>query len=717
MIAAGPHTELGLSSQNGGCLDSGESPLLLKPQESLTPTSQLGGVSLLGGELNRLSIQSLGEHERGDGAEVCKEQEAQRLAEPNGSAAAAACGKAGRKEAGTARLEWALSPRQHNGKLENSKGCKRASVPQEFDPSKENVQQKQTLQKAAMQPATCPFSGEQDGKRRSPQKVLDAVVGNLQQRSAGHMPAAPAGCGFHYRPVAKEQDPPSSPTFDRELHELLDAAPDGIVIMKLDGRIELANLQLRTSFGYEEKELLGQEIEILIPERSHTYHRAKRQEYVQSPQNRPMGEGTELSGRRKNGTELPVEISLSPLKFKDRRYVIAIVRDITSRKITESALTASQAKSQFLSNMSHEIRTPLNGVIGMAELLQLTPLDAQQEEYVRAIQRSSESLLLLINDILDVTKIEAGKYEIRPAPCDLATLLEDVRSYLAAVLATDPDRDVTFEVQSVGPFPVVADKNRLRQVLFNLASNAVKFTRAGCIRVTMEVLAETPESARVKIAVSDTGIGIKKSDWGRIFRTFSQLDSADNREYSGTGLGLVICKSLVEMMGGEIGFESAAGRGSTFWFTSLASRDPKALKPAREADEPERVGAPPRGRGLEILVVEDNAINLKIITKMLEGMNMHVDVAINGIQGVEAAKRKEYDLIFMDLNMPKMDGYQTTREVRKSGAECPIIAFTASVFEEDVVRCIEAGMDDHLGKPMTTLALKAILNKWLPKSP
>eukprot|EP00243_Klebsormidium_subtile_P007359 TRINITY_DN3263_c0_g1_i1.p2 TRINITY_DN3263_c0_g1~~TRINITY_DN3263_c0_g1_i1.p2 ORF type:complete len:285 (+),score=64.59 TRINITY_DN3263_c0_g1_i1:559-1413(+) len=284
MIAPGPYPELGLSSQTGGCHDSEELPQLLKPQESLTPTSQLGGVSVLGRELNRLSIESLGANERGDVAGVCEELNSNPPSDPtveaSGNATPAACVPTGRKEAGTARLERALSPRQHNAKLENGKGDKRVNVPQVFDPSKENLHQKQAFPKAAMQPATCPFAGEHDGKRRTPQKVLDAVVDNLQQRSAGQKPAAPVGCGFHHRPSAREQDAPAcdtAPTFDRELHELLDAAPDGIVIMELDGRIALGNLQLRTSFGYEETELLGQEIEILIPERSHVYHRAKRQ--------------------------------------------------------------------------------------------------------------------------------------------------------------------------------------------------------------------------------------------------------------------------------------------------------------------------------------------------------------------------------------------------------------------------------------------------------
>jgi PAS domain S-box-containing protein len=338
--------------------------------------------------------------------------------------------------------------------------------------------------------------------------------------------------------------PQPKPTFDRDIHQLLDAAPDGVVIIDTYGKIALANLQLLASFGYAEEELLGKEIEIIIPLHSHAHHRVMRHMYLQRPQARPMGEGIEILGQRKDGTELPVEVSLSPLKFRGGEYVKAVVRDIRIRKLTETALSASQAKSQFLSNMNHEIRTPLNGIIGMSELLRLTLLDEQQEEYVTAIQHSSESLLLLINDILDVTKIEAGKYEIHPAVCNLSSLLEDVRSYLTAVLANDFDRNVSFEVEVVGPIWVLADKNRLRQVLFNLASNAVKFTHTGSVRVSMEVLTDTPTTLKFKMLVADTGIGIRQSDWTKIFRTFSQLVSKEVIPVDLLNCKLVTCGSL-----------------------------------------------------------------------------------------------------------------------------------------------------------------------------
>jgi PAS domain S-box-containing protein len=323
----------------------------------------------------------------------------------------------------------------------------------------------------------------------------------------------------HFFGFLQETIAPPTPNFDRDVHQLLDAAPDGMVIIDTYGKIALANLQLLASFYYVEKELIGENIEIIFPPRSqHHHHRVMRHVCMQYPQKMSMGEGIELLGRCKDGTKLPVEVSLSPLRFKDSQYVMAIVRDIRSRKLTETALSVSQAKSQSLSNMNHKIRTELNGIVGMSELLLLTLLDEQQEGYVTAIQRSSESLLLLINDILDVAKIE-GMYEIRLAACNLLTLLEDVRSYLTANLASE--QNVSFEVETEGPIWVLADKSLLRQVLFNLASNAVKFTHTGSIKVSMEVLTDTSSKIEFKMLVADTGVGIRQLDQTKILQQVS----------------------------------------------------------------------------------------------------------------------------------------------------------------------------------------------------
>jgi signal transduction histidine kinase/DNA-binding NarL/FixJ family response regulator/HPt (histidine-containing phosphotransfer) domain-containing protein len=403
--------------------------------------------------------------------------------------------------------------------------------------------------------------------------------------------------------------------------------------------------------------------------------------------------------------------------------ILGGLRDISARKAIEAEAVAArlqaeqamEAQSQFLATMSHELRTPLNSVLGFTGLiLNRKDLATDVRRQLGLIETAGVSLLTVVNDILDFSKIEEGKLDLSPVEFSLAALVADSVSIIRGT-ASKSNLDVRIAIDPEIAPRLVGDDARLRQILLNLLNNAVKFTREGHVSVAVQNLGAFEEGHRLRFVVADTGIGIAKNKLDRLFHRFSQVDGSTSREYGGTGLGLAICKRLVELMGGEIGVDSVAGEGSTFWFVVT-------LPAAKRASV--RIVVPPIGprtlAPLTILLVEDVEVNREIARSILQSDGHSVDIATDGLEAVAAVESGQYDLVLMDIQMPHMDGVTASKRIRAFEGErgrVPILAMTANVLPQQVAAFRAAGMNEHVGKPFKREELFAAIERCLAAAP
>ncbi len=651
---------------------------------------------------------------------------------------------------------------------------------------------------------------------------------------------------------------------------VVEAAPNAMLLVDQDRRITLVNRKTEHLFGYDRHDLVGQPVECLVPEGFRGRHPSHVHDFFGNPRARAMGAGRELFGRRKDLTEVPIEIGLNPLETIDGTFTLASVIDITERKQAEAALRASEsqyrqlfdsnpqpmwvfdvqtlaflavnpaavaqygysrdeflamtvadirtfedavrvrnyiaerhlgprrsvrwthrrkdgssisvdvvsdpldygqrparlvlamdvtereraeaaktrlneelegyrdhleglvevrtaeltaarqqaddanrAKSAFLANMSHEIRTPLNAIVGLNYLIRQGDITAEQSARLDKIDSAGQHLLSIINDVLDLSKIEAGRVQIEATDFHLSAILDNVQSIVADA-ARAKGLEILVDSNAV-PMWLRGDPTRLRQALLNFASNAVKFTERGQISLRAKLLSDEGGELLVRFEVEDTGIGMTPEQLPRLFQAFEQADESITRKFGGTGLGLAISQRLARLMGGECGVESTAGIGSTFWFTAHLQRGhgvtPSGTSTVVAGAD---VQLRERHRGRRILLAEDNEVNLEVALAMLHGVGLHVDTAADGREALTLAQAGAYDLVLMDMQMPDIGGLEATRAIRAlpGWQDCPIVALTANAFDEDRRACAAAGMNDFMSKPMDASALYACLLRW-----
>ena len=476
----------------------------------------------------------------------------------------------------------------------------------------------------------------------------------------------------------------------------------------LSGCITYANDRFCAISAYAREELIGQPHSLI---KSGLHDTAFYQQLWQTIQNGQVWHG-EICSRKKTGELYWVHASIVPLMGLDGQVqqYIAIRTDITDRKHIERSLEeakeiaekASLAKSQFLANMSHEIRTPMNAVLGLLQLLQGSVLTPAQKTLVTQTETSARFLLSLLNDILDFSKVEAGMMTLEVLPFRLDTMVDELANMLASSVGEKPI-DLNMVLDPDVPPMLIGDDMRLRQILLNLGSNAIKFTDHGQVLVRIQKVPSTGSETLVKFSVQDSGIGIAAEHQQSIFEGFSQAESSTTRRYGGSGLGLSICRQLVEMMGGQLQVESSLGKGSTFFFTISLPVAP-APTTAISASALQTETRTQRLQGMHLLVVEDNAVNQMVAQQLLTREGAIVSLAENGALGMQLAITAQpgFDAILMDIQMPVMDGYEAARAIRAHmGAQCPpIIAMTANTMVPDRLACLEAGMQDHIGKPI-----------------
>ena len=714
------------------------------------------------------------------------------------------------------------------------------------------------INRTVLNPITAGLSRISDLMARIGQGIYDNPIGAARNDELGQVLRSADQMQTRLRELVQSLE-----DNHRHLETVLDTVMDAVISIDSQGAILTFNRAAESIFGYAAKEIMGRNVSLLMPMPDSANHTDYIQNYLRTGQTHIIGMRRELTGLARDGHQFPIEITVAEMNLDGEVAFAGVIRDITERKHNDEALrlmitaanAASRAKSDFLANMSHEIRTPMNGIIGLSHLALRTPLNAQQQDYLKKIHYSAQSLLAIINDILDFSKIEAGRLTLEAIDFPLDQVFSSVVN-LIGQSAQEKKLELVIERPATVPDMLVGDPLRLGQVLTNLASNAVKFTEQGHIIIGVEPEGRAAETSRWRFFVKDTGIGLSPEQISGLFQPFTQADSSTTRRYGGTGLGLIICKRLVEMMDGDIDVESEPGRGSTFSFVVALPRSshtsPRINPPAtmlrglralvaddnpialaaitdmvrsfgmettsadsgyaaveavqharqegrpytlimvdwempgmdgfqlirklRQADTEKRMvfimitghdqaavlnelpDARPEGfllkpitpsslhdtimvalnaavpapqasalqspvsiglADLKILLVEDNLINQQVEEELLHSAGAAVTIANNGREALAQLASKSFDLILMDIQMPEMDGYQTTRAIRSDSrlGNLPIIAMTAHAMAQDRERCLAAGMNDHVAKPIDPNELFAVISRWAKPVP
>jgi len=509
---------------------------------------------------------------------------------------------------------------------------------------------------------------------------------------------------------------------EKKFRHIISSTPDAILIVNATGTIVLNNPRAETLFGYSPGTLLNQPLDILLPERFRVRHKKHNQMFFDHPATRPMGAGLILSGRHKNGSEFSADVSLSFMDTSEGRFAIASIRDVTQQKYYEQelerakieALSSTKVKSEFLASMSHEIRTPLNAIIGMSDLLWETTLSSEQRKYLRVFRRAGDTLLNLINDILDLSKIEAGYMELDSTAFNLEEVVDKVVEMLT-MQANDKGLEFASHIDPAVPIHLVGDPVRLTQILINLLGNALKFTEQGSVTLQVSNDDHSRMPGTIRFTVSDTGIGIPPDKLQIIFERFRQVDSSRTRQYGGTGLGLAISKHLAERMHGRIEVESTVGKGSTFHCTV-----------SFDIQSPENVQTIPPVidlAGIRTLIVDDYSINRLILREMLVECHADIAEAVDGPTAISALRDaadqgKPFDLLLLDCRMPKMDGFQTVDYLKQASLDSglTIVMLTSDDWANDIARTYDLSLGGYLIKPLRRADLIKVIGIALRRS-
>lgn len=525
--------------------------------------------------------------------------------------------------------------------------------------------------------------------------------------------------------VADEPTMPAVDTADwlgDKFRLLFELAPMGMVLSELDGRLLLPNQAFLDIVQYTREET------IRLTERDFAVDDSpgpNRNILLALSEHGRFGP-VERRYRRKDGTVVPVLLHGLVIKAVDGTpYRWTFVQDIGEAKNIAAALqkskleadAAARAKADFVASVSHELRTPINGVVGLSNLLLDTALSPEQQDYVESVRRSGQSLLDLVNDVLDFSRLEGGHILLELVPFSLSDIIDRTIDLISEQAAAKGLR-INLSYDEALPKQLLGDPGRVRQVLLNLLSNAVKFTERGYIKVTVSCDRETDEDVIIGFSVEDTGIGLPEDMRTRVFNSFVQVDTSNTRKVGGTGLGLAISKRLVNLMGGTIGVDGTSSGGSRFHFTARFKRvrEQRQAPSTGPGSRNKRAPIEPDSRHGRILVAEDNRVNQLVLVRMLERLGYRADAVANGLEAIAAMRQAAYDLVLMDCHMPEMDGFEATRRIRAGAAGAPDVAIVAVTAGANRTLCSDVGMNDYLTKPIDPDTLGAAVERWLPQS-